>query len=308
MSAIGRTLQGAGLDWHDLAERTAHPSLDDAFARKGPPAPPASTSPPPSPFSEPERPSWSPAMEAEFQASRKPKKEPPPWPTWGTLSHFGRIGQLDAIKAAGCIAGRRMARRFAAFRADLWPVLPRSRREPESRQPVQRGTAAAIWERDGRTVGGGGMTGHHPRRRHRRPWGCGAARRERAGCSTSSTCRRSTRARPADPRSVAAPVRRDRADAGAPARAWVEWIGPRAGDRPAGAFSFGASKATVETALAVLGVPFRTITPATWKRAAGIPPGKGLKDLARARAIERWPGHADLFGRGSSTTTGPRPR
>ena len=82
-----------------------------------------------------------------------------------------------------------------------------------------------------------------------------------------------------------------------PARAWVEWIGPRAGDRPAGAFSFGASKATVETALAVLGVPFRTITPATWKRAAGIPPGKGLKDLARARAIERWPGHADLFAR-----------
>lgn len=48
-----------------------------------------------------------------------------------------------------------------------------------------------------------------------------------------------------------------------PARAWVEWIGPRQGDRPAGAFSFGASKATVETALAVLEVPFRTITPAT---------------------------------------------
>ena len=82
-----------------------------------------------------------------------------------------------------------------------------------------------------------------------------------------------------------------------PARAWVEWIGPRAGDRPAGAFSFGASKATVETTLAVLGVPFRTITPATWKRTAGIAAGKGLKDLARARAIERWPGHADLFAR-----------
>ena len=83
----------------------------------------------------------------------------------------------------------------------------------------------------------------------------------------------------------------------APSRAWVEWIGPRAGDRPAGAFAFGGSRATVETALAVLDVPFRTIVPAAWKRAAAIPPGKGMKDLARARAIERWPAHAEQFAR-----------
>ena len=83
----------------------------------------------------------------------------------------------------------------------------------------------------------------------------------------------------------------------APSRAWVEWIGPRQGDRPAGAFSFGASKATVETTLAVLGVPYRTITPATWKRTAGIPAGRGMKDLARSRAIERWPDRAEAFAR-----------
>ncbi len=83
----------------------------------------------------------------------------------------------------------------------------------------------------------------------------------------------------------------------ASSRAWVEHIGPRLGDRPAGAFAFGGSKATVETALAVLGVPFRTITPATWKRTAGIPPGKSMKDVARARAIERWPAHAEAFAR-----------
>jgi crossover junction endodeoxyribonuclease RuvC len=83
----------------------------------------------------------------------------------------------------------------------------------------------------------------------------------------------------------------------APSRAWVEWIGPRQGDRPSGAFSFGASKATVETTLAVLGVPYRTITPAVWKRAAGIPAGRGMKDLARARAIERWPDRAETFAR-----------
>ncbi len=145
--AIGRTLQGAGLDWHDLAERTAHPSLDDAFARKGPPAPPASTSPPPSPFSEPERPSWSPAMEAEFQASRKPKKEPPPWPTWGTLSHFGRIGQLDAIKAAGCIPAED-GERFAAFHADYY-----RHQIPPGRKTINLFNAAcrSLWEMGARS-------------------------------------------------------------------------------------------------------------------------------------------------------------
>ena len=83
----------------------------------------------------------------------------------------------------------------------------------------------------------------------------------------------------------------------APARAWVEWIGPRNGDRPAGAFAFGASAATVKTTLACCEVPFRFITPAMWKRAASIPPGRDMKGVARARAIERWPRHAELFAR-----------
>ncbi len=82
-----------------------------------------------------------------------------------------------------------------------------------------------------------------------------------------------------------------------PSRAWVEWIGPRAGDRPAGAFAFGGSRATVEAVLACCAVPFRTITPATWKRAVGIPAGQGMKGVARSRAIERWPAHAEAFAR-----------
>jgi crossover junction endodeoxyribonuclease RuvC len=36
-----------------------------------------------------------------------------------------------------------------------------------------------------------------------------------------------------------------------------------------------------------------------WKRLADIPPGKENKDLARTRAIAKWPGHADLFARKS---------
>lgn len=83
----------------------------------------------------------------------------------------------------------------------------------------------------------------------------------------------------------------------APDRAWVEHIGPRQGDRPAGAFSFGMSRGTVEAVLACCGVPFRTLTPAVWKRVASIPPGREMKGVARARAIERWPAHAERFAR-----------
>jgi len=40
------------------------------------------------------------------------------------------------------------------------------------------------------------------------------------------------------------------------------------------------------------------ITPPTWKRAVGIPPGKdGAKDAARSEAIRRWPDRAGLFAR-----------
>ena len=100
----------------------------------------------------------------------------------------------------------------------------------------------------------------------------------------------------------------------APARAWVEWIGPRNGDRPAGAFAFGASAATVKTTLACCEVPFRFITPAQWKRAASIPnPAGDMKGVARARAIER--AMVTTKGRATPscsqerrTTTGPRRR
>src|SRR5580700_8917444 len=39
------------------------------------------------------------------------------------------------------------------------------------------------------------------------------------------------------------------------------------------------------------------LTPPTWKRLGDIPPGAENKDLARTRAIARWPAHADLFAR-----------
>jgi crossover junction endodeoxyribonuclease RuvC len=39
------------------------------------------------------------------------------------------------------------------------------------------------------------------------------------------------------------------------------------------------------------------LTPSTWKRIADIPPGAENKDVARTRAIARWPASADLFAR-----------
>ncbi len=77
VAAIGRTLAGAKLDWHDLTARLTGETFDDmiaAAARK--PWPPK-----PAPDQTPTPASWSAEREAEFQAAQKPKKEPSPWPT-----------------------------------------------------------------------------------------------------------------------------------------------------------------------------------------------------------------------------------
>jgi crossover junction endodeoxyribonuclease RuvC len=45
-------------------------------------------------------------------------------------------------------------------------------------------------------------------------------------------------------------------------------------------------------------LPGTFLTPPTWKRCVGIPPGKdGAKDAARSEAIRRWPDQAALFAR-----------
>ena len=74
-------------------------------------------------------------------------------------------------------------------------------------------------------------------------------------------------------------------------------MGPRPSDGAKAAFAFGAARATIETALTVLGVRVAYITPPVWKRLIGIPPGTGMKDVARSAAVRRWPGKAELFAR-----------
>lgn len=79
---------------------------------------------------------------------------------------------------------------------------------------------------------------------------------------------------------------------------FVELVGARPGEGAVGAFAFGRSRGVVEGVLGACGVPATFLSPASWKRAVGIPPGKeGAKDAARSEAIRRWPDKAGLFAR-----------
>ena len=80
-------------------------------------------------------------------------------------------------------------------------------------------------------------------------------------------------------------------------RAFVERVGPRPMEGAVGAFSFGDAKGVVRGCLAAAAIPTIFITPVTWKRVVGVPPGKDMKDMARSNAINRWPGKAQLFAR-----------
>ena len=81
-------------------------------------------------------------------------------------------------------------------------------------------------------------------------------------------------------------------------KAYVELVGARPGEGAVGAFAFGRSRGVVEGVLGALCVPVTHITPASWKRAVGLPAGRdGAKDAARSEAIRRWPDRAALFAR-----------
>jgi crossover junction endodeoxyribonuclease RuvC len=79
--------------------------------------------------------------------------------------------------------------------------------------------------------------------------------------------------------------------------AYCEFVGARPTDAKVAAFAFGRARGVIEGCAGALGLPIVFLTPQTWKRASQIPPGVENKDLARTRAIARWPAHADLFGR-----------
>lgn len=79
--------------------------------------------------------------------------------------------------------------------------------------------------------------------------------------------------------------------------AFCEFVGARPTDAKVAAFAFGRARGCIEGVCGALSLPIVFLTPPTWKRIADIPPGADNKDLARTRAIARWPGHAELFAR-----------
>jgi crossover junction endodeoxyribonuclease RuvC len=82
-----------------------------------------------------------------------------------------------------------------------------------------------------------------------------------------------------------------------PRVAFCEFVGARPTDAKVAAFAFGRARGIIEGCAGALGLPIVFLTPPTWKRLADIPPGAENKDLARTRAIARWPARADLFAR-----------
>lgn len=78
-------------------------------------------------------------------------------------------------------------------------------------------------------------------------------------------------------------------------RIFCEFVGARPTDAKVAAFAFGRARGVIEGIAGAYDLPIVWITPPVWKRYAGVPPGKQLKDVARAQAIARWPKHAGLF-------------
>jgi crossover junction endodeoxyribonuclease RuvC len=79
--------------------------------------------------------------------------------------------------------------------------------------------------------------------------------------------------------------------------AFCEFVGARPTDARVAAFAFGRARGVIEGVCGALSIPIVFIAPPVWKRMADIPPGADNKDLARSRAIAKWPGHAELFRR-----------
>jgi crossover junction endodeoxyribonuclease RuvC len=78
---------------------------------------------------------------------------------------------------------------------------------------------------------------------------------------------------------------------------FCEFVGARPTDAKVAAFAFGRARGVIEGVCGALSLPIVFLTPPTWKRLADIPPGADNKDIARTRAIARWPELAESFKR-----------
>jgi crossover junction endodeoxyribonuclease RuvC len=79
--------------------------------------------------------------------------------------------------------------------------------------------------------------------------------------------------------------------------AFCEYVGARPTDGAVQAFAFGRTFGIIHGVCGALSLPISLITPPVWKRFHDIPPGDAMKDLARSKAIAKWPAMAERFAR-----------
>jgi hypothetical protein len=82
-----------------------------------------------------------------------------------------------------------------------------------------------------------------------------------------------------------------------PTNAIIERVGPMPRDGAVQAFRFGSAYAAVKVAVALAGVPYHLVTPATWKKHFRLAGGKDGKEQSRALALQLFPASAELFAR-----------
>ncbi len=79
-----------------------------------------------------------------------------------------------------------------------------------------------------------------------------------------------------------------------PARAVIEQVGAMPGNGVSSMFRFGQSVGTIAGVVGALAIPVTWVSPAKWKREAGL---DATAERSRGRAIETWPNQAGLFAR-----------
>lgn len=77
--------------------------------------------------------------------------------------------------------------------------------------------------------------------------------------------------------------------------AYLEAVSARPGQGVSSMFKFGTSYGVLLGALAMLGVPVRTVTPQKWRAGVGVKRSSDLKVGSQTRALELFPQHSKLF-------------
>lgn len=78
------------------------------------------------------------------------------------------------------------------------------------------------------------------------------------------------------------------------AEAWLEKVHAMPKQGVSSSFKFGCAYGVVLGVLGGLRIPVHLLTPAAWKREAGLTSDKAT---SRRRAVELWPTHSDRFAR-----------